>query len=255
MLFDAPSGVFAIGKDTSKLIFTYSYLDGCVVALVGLNVVGTIDSTLDLTINPVKIVFSNSENSYTFVFDNNDKLKLSIPSLVRIGTYNYSILSNQLVFSKTSGTITIRADNANNAILFNCASSINDYVNISILPTVNTSDPTSPPYFEVGADVVAKLVDKCGESSKTSVGIDIVIYDDAGAIVYHPKYKVVWTTSDVSSASFTGMDLTNNSYKLQVRCICGDGTIKTSNVVSFSYTSNINVYTVRLDDTYVERSL
>lgn len=121
LIFDAYSGTIEIGENSSyNLNFDYTYLNNCVLAQVGLNAVGTVDTTLfDLSVNPVKIVLSNSENTYEFLFDSNDKLTNYQSAIVELGQYNYTILSDKLIFASTSGALTITMED--NIMLFNYA--------------------------------------------------------------------------------------------------------------------------------------
>ena len=120
ILFNNLSGSFSIGSTTSEITLVYDYLADCIVAQIGLNPIGDIDmSVLDLANNPVKIILSNETKSYEFVFDSNDKLNTKLPMLVELGTYTYTILSEQLVFASNTGTLIIST--ADNIHLFNCA--------------------------------------------------------------------------------------------------------------------------------------
>lgn len=120
ILFDDFQGSFALGKTTGSLAFEYYYLDNYVVASVGLNAVGNVDmNTLDLANNPVKIILSNNSHRYEFTFSDNSSFTQYISQTVELGEYNYTILSNQLEFASTSGTLTITT--TDKTMLFNCA--------------------------------------------------------------------------------------------------------------------------------------
>ncbi len=122
LLFDNLSGTIDVGAKTSKLSLDYYYLNGYIVASVGLNPVGTVDqSQFDLSVNPVKIVLTNIKSKKTteFTFNNNNMLNTRLSQLLELGDYSYSILSDKLIFASTSGTLTITQ--TDRVMLFNYA--------------------------------------------------------------------------------------------------------------------------------------
>ena len=122
LVFDDHDGTFKLTDGANFLTFNYYYINNFVVASVGLNPIGTIDtSKIDLSINPVKIILKNSKHTYTFTFDDNSKLETKISQMVELGEYEYAILSNNLIFSNISGLLTITTINKD--MLFNCVQS------------------------------------------------------------------------------------------------------------------------------------
>lgn len=125
LIFEGYNGSVAVGSTkTYTLNFDYTYLNNKVLAKVGLNAVGTVDTTLfDLSNNPVKIILNNDINTYQFIFDSNDDLVGYQSAVVELGDYTYTILSDKLIFASESGNLTITMDD--NVMLFNYALSIN----------------------------------------------------------------------------------------------------------------------------------
>ena len=122
LVFDNYAGTFKLADATNSLTFNYYYINNFVLASVGLNPIGTIDmSKIDLSVNPVKIILKNDKHAYTFTFDDNSKFETKISQMVELGEYEYAILSNNLIFSSTSGKLTITTTDRN--MLFNCAQS------------------------------------------------------------------------------------------------------------------------------------
>lgn len=122
LVFDNAIGSFNLTSTNSKLTFDYYYLNGYIVASVGLNPVGTVDqSQFDLSVNPVKIVLTNIKSKKTteFSFNNNNMLNTRLSQLLELGDYSYSILSDKLIFASTSGTLTITQ--TDRVMLFNYA--------------------------------------------------------------------------------------------------------------------------------------
>lgn len=122
LVFDNARGSFNLTSTTNKLTFDYYYLNGYIVASVGLNPVGTVDQSLfDLSVNPVKIVLTNTKSKKTteFTFNNNNMLNTRLSQLLELGEYTYSILSDKLIFASSSGTITITQ--TDRVMLFNYA--------------------------------------------------------------------------------------------------------------------------------------
>lgn len=97
---------------------SYYYAHNHVLASVGLNPVGSVDTSLiDLANYPVKIQLKNDKNTYTFTFDSNDELNKYQSQMVEMGEYTYTILSSQLEFASESGSLEIT--NTDRTMLFN----------------------------------------------------------------------------------------------------------------------------------------
>lgn len=108
-IFNSTYGKLEVSK-SSTVQFEYSYLEDSVVSTFSLKsltttAIGTIKN------NPVKITFSNKETNATFnlTFDGYavEEKTLILP----FGTYEYQINSEYLLFSPTSGEITVSATN------------------------------------------------------------------------------------------------------------------------------------------------
>lgn len=143
LVFENHDGTFKLTDDSNALIFNYYYVANNVVASVGLNPIGTIDmSKIDLSANPVKIIFKNEKYTYTFVFDDNSKINNKQSQLVELGEYVYAILSDSLVFASNSGKLNITTIDCE--FLFNCAHSTSYCLVPSLLSSGNVGN-------EVGA--------------------------------------------------------------------------------------------------------
>lgn len=159
LIFDNLQGEFSLGNTTGNLAFEYYYLDNYVVAYVGLNAVGNVDmNTLDLANNPVKIVLSNDKHRYDFNFTDNSIFTSYVSQTVELGEYNYTILSDQLEFASTSGTLTITT--SDRTMLFNCALiEENDELTVSLLSaTKGAEENTSHDRFIINLYIPEELV-------------------------------------------------------------------------------------------------
>lgn len=110
LVFSAYSGSFSLTDLDSSKTFDYTYQHGYVQARVSLLQISDLNTgDINLSTYPVRIVFTgnNGEGTYQFVFDDNSKLDRVINQYVKIGTYTYSVLSEQLIFGSTTGNITI----------------------------------------------------------------------------------------------------------------------------------------------------
>lgn len=99
---------------TSNNIFLldFGYEYNTILTSVRLNKLSNLDvSSVDLSTNPVTITLNNGTSSYNYVFDSLEKLDQTITKRLPMGEYNYSIVSNELAFSSTSGKITVDANN------------------------------------------------------------------------------------------------------------------------------------------------
>ena len=114
LIFNAYSGTVNI-VNSGNINYEYSYQNGMVMASV--NVVpnsSDIDySNIDFSNYPVKIVFNgiDNNNTYQFVFDSTDKIGVEQTSLMEIGKYQYTILSEKLIFTSSTRTVEITPTN------------------------------------------------------------------------------------------------------------------------------------------------
>lgn len=131
LCFENVEGSF-VSKDNSIMTLDFSYYENSAMCTFGLNPIGSIDFTqIDLAEHPVKVTFSTGQ---TIVWDSNDSFNTRQSVLLTLGEVEYTILSDALTFATTSGKITV--DTTNRTILFNCASSVQS----DIVLTVGTED-------------------------------------------------------------------------------------------------------------------
>ncbi len=101
-----------ITKNSSIIKFNYDYEYNTILVSVGLNPLSNFDfSDLDLSLNPVTITFNNGISSYTFIWDNVLNISNEIIQRLPMGNYNYSITSEELSFSQSSGELLIDVNN------------------------------------------------------------------------------------------------------------------------------------------------
>ena len=123
VMFENFHGSFTLGANPGAVEFNYYYMNDLVVATFRLNPVGTIDiPKLDLANHPVRIVLTNktdSSFSYSLVWNDNSTWTNPKSQAVKLGTYEYIILSDQLDFASTTGELSITTTNF--YMMFNCA--------------------------------------------------------------------------------------------------------------------------------------
>lgn len=125
LLFEDFMGAFTPTGTPSIVEFEYYYLDNYTIVNVGLNPIGSYDiSLINLAVSPVTIILSNGTNSYEFLFNNNSQLNEYVSQLMPLGEYEYTILSDKLIFSSTTGELTITT--IDRTMLFNYAISYTD---------------------------------------------------------------------------------------------------------------------------------
>lgn len=248
LLFDNLQGSFTLGKTTGNLTFEYYYLDNYVVAYVGLNAVGNIDTNiLDLTKNPVKIILSNEKHRYEFTFNNNSLLSITASQTVELGEYNYTILSDQLEFASTSGTLTITT--SDRTMLFNCALIEENKYNLWFYNPDNETN-----------ELEHDFVPENGEGSYSiriypwihheTEGFDLFKNAQLTANVYDLNDNLVLTKSKSGSNFDWYKQITidigtlpqNQRYKVQLTLINDKQLILTSDFMYFTYTSEWPTY-------------
>ncbi len=235
LVFESFRGTFKITDDLTSLNFNYYYLDNFTLASVGLNAVGTVDtSQIDLGANPVKIILSNDNHTYQFSFENNDDLNKYKNMLVEMGTYNYTILSKQLIFASVSGTLTITT--TDRVMLFNYALGIKGELSFNVSLTQNgTTNNKFSLYSE--ADNVSLIRDTL--SSAKVYLVNCVIYDKDGKIMenFTHTHQVTGSCGDSWTASHL---VVGETYTLQLRFTDRDDTTKTylSDITTFTFQNN-----------------
>ena len=235
LIFEDFRGSFTIKSNTSNITFDYYYLDNYTVASVGLNPVGTIDtSTIDLASNPVKIILSNDNHTYQFLFNDNSLLNSYQSMLVEMGDYNYTILSKQLIFASVTGKLTITT--TDKIMLFNYALGADDPLTFKI--GIATNGTTNKCFQLYSATSNVTLIRNYLSSAKVYT-VTCVIYDEDGKLMetFNHTHSVTGTCSDTWYASNL---IAGETYTLQLRFADRDDATVTylSDITTFTYNSN-----------------
>lgn len=235
LIFDNFRGSFTIRDDSSTITFPYYYLDNFTVASVGLNPIGTIDtSIIDLATNPVRIILSNDKNTYQFVFSSNSDLNAYKSTLVEMGTYDYTILSEQLIFASVTGTLTINS--TDKVMLFNYALGADDPLTFDIDVTTNGATNNRFSLYSETSNVT--LIRETLSSAKVYI-VTCVIYDKDGKLMetFTHTHQVTGTCSDTWTASNL---VSGEEYTLQLRFTDRDDSKITylSDIANFTFNSN-----------------
>lgn len=235
LIFDNFRGSFTIRDDSSTITFPYYYLDNFTVASVGLNPIGTIDtSIIDLASNPVRIILSNDKNTYQFVFSSNSDLNAYKSTLVEMGTYDYTILSEQLIFASVTGTLTINS--TDKVMLFNYALGADDPLTFDIDVTTNGTTNNRFSLYSETSNVT--LIRETLSSAKVYI-VTCVIYDKDGKLMetFTHTHQVTGTCSDTWTASNL---VSGEEYTLQLRFTDRDDSKITylSDIANFTFNSN-----------------
>ena len=235
LIFDNFRGSFAVKDDTSTITFPYYYLDNFTIASVGLNPIGTIDSSLiDLATNPVRIILSNDKNTYQFVFSSNSDLNAYKSTLVEMGTYDYTILSEQLIFASVTGQLTINS--TDKVMLFNYALGADDPLTFDIEVTTNGTTNNRFSLYSETSNVT--LIRETLSSAKVYL-VTCVIYDKDGKLMetFDHTHQVTGACSDTWTASNL---VSGEEYTLQLRFTDRDDSSITylSDIANFTFNSN-----------------
>lgn len=140
-------------------------------------------SNIDLATYPVKIIYNSKDGGapQQFIFNKNDDLTKTKSALMKIGEYEYSVLSEQLVFSSTSGnqsitstnreftftySVEVYQDDLKFTVSVNESSSTNSY-DLAIYATSSTAYLLGTKIGQTGYSVKVKIFDKNGYIVKT----------------------------------------------------------------------------------------
>lgn len=235
LIFENFQGSFTIKSNSSSLSFQYYYLNNYTIASVGLNPIGTIDTnTIDLSSNPVKIILSNDNHTYQFLFNDNSLLDSYQNMLVEMGEYNYTILSKQLIFASVTGKLIITTKDK--IMLFNYALGVDDPLTFKIgLTKTGTTNKCFQLYSE--SSNVTKIRNYL--SSAQVYTVTCVIYDEDGKLIetFNHTHQVTGTCSDTWYASNL---VVGQKYTLQLRFADRDDSTITylSDITTFTYETN-----------------
>lgn len=237
VVFDEYKGSFAVSAQSNSLTFDYYYMDNNVVAQIGLNPVGTVDmSQVDLSQTPVKIILSNETQSYTFIFDDNSKIDELQTRTMKLGDYNYSILSDKLVFASNSGTLTLTS--TDRTMLFNYAVEIEEYITAFSL-SYDGSNPVSTQdfaivYCDMYSDV-GSYFQELGQDFASAI-VELFVYDSEYKQVHYSKGHTTGSTAYYQVNFNNTPCFDEGSYSAQVKI-----SFKNSSVVYLSELADFNV--------------
>lgn len=143
LVFNTYTGSIAVNSANASYDFDYTYQHNYSLVAINLHqITGTTGSNINLVNYPIRIILTgnNNEGTYQFMFDRNDKLNSTLTQFVKQGTYTFSVLSEQLIFSQTTGIIVVSPSER----LFTFNYSVNTYQNdlrFDVVVTTNTISP------------------------------------------------------------------------------------------------------------------
>ena len=186
--FDSYSGTFETKETEQTLTFDFSYTNGYVKVSVSLHNISAVDtSSIDLSKNPVKIVYNSKTGGapQQFVFNKNEDLTKTKSALMKIGEYEYSVLSEQLIFSSTTGTQSISTTNREFLFTYSLAVYQDD---LKFTVTVNEASLSGSYDLKIFAEesTTSLLGSKIGQ---TGYSVKVKIFDKDGYIVKTCDHK------------------------------------------------------------------
>lgn len=249
LIFDSYSGSFTTSEKDGMIKFNYSYMNGYAVTSVSLAPLSSYDgATVDLAANPVKVIFTgkNGEGTFQYIFDNNSKLSTSLTQLLKIGEYDYSILSEQLIFGSVSGTVEITPQNRNFVFTYALKLESGD-LNFDV--QITTESKSNYNDFSLRGDQVtvellsAKLEDE-------HYLVKILAFNSEGDVVLtfeHEHQSGSCSDNFMSNSALTD----GETYTFQMRYMNADGTISyVSDTFDITFDSSLK-YTLTYSATEV----
>ena len=212
--FDNYRGFFSIETTKAEIEFEYNYTLGYVVLKVGLNPRTNIDlSSINLSKYPVKIILSNDIHTYVFNFDDNSKIDSILTDIVELGTYDYTILSEQLIFTKTNDTIVVTNTNCYHLFDFGIKE---DASNLTFEISVEKKQSSENKLKLYAPESTAQMVEKYLDKDSNYLVL-ITFYEDSGLI--REQFKHTHQGGECVD-NFYITDLVNNKeYTVQVRFV------------------------------------
>ena len=175
------------------------------------------------------------------MFDDNSLLDSYKSSLVEMGTYDYTILSDQLIFAQVTGSLTITS--TDKTMLFNYALASQQALSfaITLLPSTSTS---SYDFTLHSASSNVELIRETLSSAKVYL-VNCIIYDNDGKMLenFSHTHSVTGTCSDSWSSSNL---VAGETYTLQLRFADRDDTTITylSDIATFTYQTGYQIKVV-----------
>lgn len=236
LIFENFRGHFSLSSAKTSLTFEYYYLDNYTIASVGLNPIGTIDKTaIDLVANPVRIILSNDTETYQFVFESNSELDTYKSMLVELGTYTYTILSEQLIFPSVTGNLTITT--TDKVMLFNYSLAVEQPLTFSTTMTnVTSTSYIGKIHLHSDSSNVTTIRDNL-PSNKTYI-VSCYIYDADGKLI--ESFSHTHASTGTCSDTWTPNNLVNGTeYTAQLRFTSSEDSTVTylSDICKFTWDS------------------
>lgn len=229
LIFDKFMGSFTL-SETSETTFEYYYLNNYTIASVGLNPIGSIDeSKIDLVNHPVKIMLSNDKHSYEFLFNDTASLDTYKTQLVEFGDYNYTILSDQLIFSATTGSLTITS--TDRVMLFNYALKTDSDLSLNLTFNREVFSDDLLVDFLISPNVVSSI--RFNFFDGADLIFRYLVFDSVSGKLL--RVLSVDSCSDDHGSLSLGLNLSAGVYAFQVQVISpSSDLILSSNVVELS---------------------
>ena len=197
-------------------------------------------STTDLSNYPVRVVLTSADKTrtYQFTFDSQNKINLAQTELIECGTYTFNILSERLVFDKTSGSLEITPQNKNFDFEFGTVQVRFDLKFTLQITQLAKSESGSVNFIgKADSDSVSLLNSKLNEPRYY---VNTTIFDDDGKIVATDSHHHGGGTC---SFSFSANLIDGQNYTVQLTYANG-ADLTASNyveyqgaVASFTYSS------------------
>ena len=249
LIFDSYSGSFTTSEKDGIVKFNYSYMNGYAVTSVSLAPLSSYDgATVDLAANPVKVIFTgkNGEGTFQFVFDDNSKLSSNLTQLLKIGEYDYSILSEQLIFGSVSGTVEVTPQNRSFVFTYALKLESGD-LDFDVQITTETKE-NDRDFYLLGSQATVMLLSNKLEDEHYLV--KILAFNSSGDVVVTFDHE---HGTGSCAANFTSNNtLTDGeTYTFQMRYMNGSGTISyVSDTFNITYDSTLK-YTLTYSATEV----
>lgn len=235
-------GTVNITKDTGVIQFKYNYEYGTILTSIKLYQLSNLDLTgIDLATNPVTITLNNGTSSYNFIYDTLDKLKETISKRLPMGKYNYSIVSNELAFSETSGTLTIDVNNYSFIFKYDYKTNIEYELDVKVCMDTELPNILLANKFGFWVDSVINMPDSAGMNLK-----QVVLYDTFNEVLN--TYELYQIECENDNRLFYGCDfpyiddLENymGTHYYQIQLVFEDDTVIVTNILEQEFFVPVN---------------
>ena len=194
LLFDSYSGSFMLTEKNQSMSIPFTYKNGYVPVTVEIMALSSVSSNdFDLSQTPVKIILDevDGDGLYQFIYSKNSEILEEKMLFVKKGNYTYTIQSDKLLFTSTSGSLTI--DEQNRGFTFSYSVKIKEDYSLEFNATFESEVSTSSNDLVFGQFIICdSFVELFKYLEVSCIVVDYVIFEKDTNIQVTGAYSEIY---------------------------------------------------------------